>query len=212
MQSIKHIIWDWNGTLLDDTQACVNSVNKMLSDRNLPLLTIERYRDIFGFPVSEFYREIGFVLENEDWDAMAVQFHDLFLADSSTRLHDAARYTLETCNCRGISQSVLSASKQSILDEMLCEYDLKYLFAFIRGISNLYGDSKMTMGRKLVEEIGVPRDEIIIIGDSLHDYEVAADLNIACVLIAGGHQSYERLATAGVQVLPSLDDAAALLL
>lgn len=204
MQHVKHIIWDWNGTLLDDTRACLNSVNKMLADRELAQLSIEQYRDLFGFPVSDFYHKIGFVLENEDWDAMAAEFHAMFLLDSSISLHCDTRLTLEALQKRGILQSVLSASEQSILDAMLQEYQLAPYFEKTMGVHNLYGDSKMARGRELVEKIALPRSEILMIGDSLHDYEVAGDLDINCVLIAQGHQSFERLCTCDVPVVRSL--------
>ena len=204
MQNISHIIWDWNGTLLDDTQACVNSVNKMLTDRDLPRLTVERYRDIFGFPVSDFYRKIGFVLENEDWDAMAVEFHDLFLADDATGLHADALRILAELQEGGFCQSVLSASEQSILDSMIVDFNLGGYFKWIRGVNNLYGDSKLAVGKGLVDDLNIPAGNIMIIGDSLHDHEVSLELGIQCVLVAGGHQSYERLAKTGVTVLESL--------
>ena len=206
MQKYSHIIWDWNGTLLDDTQACVNSVNKMLADRNLAVLTVEQYRDTFGFPVSDFYDKIGFKLGNEDWDAMAVEFHDLLLSDDSVSLHSDSKCVLTALRKRGFIQSVLSASKQSILDSMLSDYELMDYFKWVRGINNLYGDSKMSMGRELVQEMGVSPEDIVIIGDSLHDHEVAEDLNINCLLVACGHQSYERLAQTGVKVFHSLSE------
>ncbi|MDA3923474.1 MAG: HAD family hydrolase [Kiritimatiellae bacterium] len=206
MQNISHIIWDWNGTLLDDTRACVNSVNKMLSDRGLPQLTIVQYRDLFGFPVADFYNEIGFILENEDWDLMATEFHDMFLADSSVALHSNARSVLKNLQDRGLVQSILSASEQSILDSMLREYKLDSYFHRVMGIDNMYGDSKISMGRAMIEKMDVCRSEILMIGDSLHDFEVAGDLKIGCVLIAQGHQSFERLASAGVPVLHSLSE------
>jgi phosphoglycolate phosphatase len=211
MQNILHIIWDWNGTLLDDTQASVNSVNKMLSDRGLPLLSAERYREIFGFPVSGFYRQIGFVLEDEDWNAMAVEFHDLLLSDASTALHHNARETLACLQRRGLPQSVLSASKQSILDTMLQRFELNGYFSWTRGIDNLYGDSKMSVGSALMDEIALDPGNILIVGDSLHDYEVAAALGAHCVLVACGHQSRRRLAAAGVPVLNSLSELPALM-
>ena len=205
-KNISHIIWDWNGTLLNDTRACVNAVNKMLSDRGLSQLTVEQYRSLFGFPVSDFYREIGFALENEDWDTMAVEFHDLFLSDKSITLHSNTRQILEQLHGLGLVQSVLSASEQSVLDDMIVEYKLDPYFHRVMGVHNLYGDSKITVGRALIEKLGVPVSRILMIGDSLHDYEVAEDIGVSCILIAQGHQSFERLSTAGVPVLHSLSE------
>lgn len=209
LKKISHVIWDWNGTLLNDTRACVNAVNSLLGARGLPQLSVEQYRACFGFPVSDFYRKIGFVLENEDWDAIACEFHERFLSDSSMALHPQARLVLEQVHQRGVRQWVLSASHQSILDRMIQEYELTVYFQRVMGVNNLYGDSKIAVGRSMIAVIEAPHDQILLIGDSLHDYEVAQDLDIACVLIAGGHQSSDRLATCGVPVLRSLSEVPA---
>ncbi|MFA7172740.1 MAG: HAD hydrolase-like protein [Kiritimatiellia bacterium] len=206
MPQITHIIWDWNGTLLDDTRACVNAINSMLGVRGLPRLSVEQYRACFGFPVSDFYRKIGFVLEDEDWDAMARDFHAKFLADSSMALHTQTRLVLEQINLRGMTQWILSASEQSILDLMLQEYELTDYFQRAMGVNNLYGNSKISIGRSMIAMAEVPHAEILLIGDSLHDYEVAQDLDIACALIAQGHQSFDRLLTCGAPVLRSLSE------
>jgi phosphoglycolate phosphatase len=83
---VSHIIWDWNGTLLDDTQACVNSINVLLAKRGVPPLDLPRYRDLFGFPVIDFYRRINFPLGSENWNSVAREFHDVFLADTTFKL------------------------------------------------------------------------------------------------------------------------------
>lgn len=61
---IKHIIWDWNGTLLDDVGLSLEAINIVLARYNLPPLRKERYLEIFTFPVIEYYRELGFNFED----------------------------------------------------------------------------------------------------------------------------------------------------
>ena len=142
-RQIRHVIWDWNGTLLDDTQAGVNAVNGMLRTRGLPLLDVARYRDIFGFPVRHFYEAVGFQLEREDWDAMAREFHDLFLAEHDLRLHREATNALQHFSAAGVGQSILSASEQTILERMLATFGIQHHFTHICGVDNLYGQSKL---------------------------------------------------------------------
>jgi len=62
MDRIGGIIWDWNGTLLNDIQLCVQTINEMLDKRNLPLLSVNDYKDVFSFPVKNYYQKIGFDL------------------------------------------------------------------------------------------------------------------------------------------------------
>jgi len=200
----QHIIWDWNGTLLDDTQAGVNAVNAMLSTRGLPTLDVTVYRELFGFPVKDFYRTVGFRLEEENWDAMAREFHTRFLADTTLRLHEQALQTLTALQQDGIGQSLLSASEQTILDTMLSDYGVARFFDNICGVDNLYGHSKLELGHALLRRLGLTQDKVLMIGDSLHDHEVADALGVRCLLVAQGHQSHTRLAKSGAPVLRSL--------
>lgn len=203
---IKHIIWDWNGTLLDDTLAGMNAVNAMLTARGMPPISLARYRATFGFPVLDFYRSVGFRLDTEDWDAMADEFHRNFLSDTTIRLHTHAVATLVHVRSCGIGQSVLSASEQSILNNMLSEYGLAHFFTHVYGVDNLYGRSKLEIGRTLIKALNSPPGSILMIGDSLHDHEVARRLEIGCLLIAQGHQSRGRLSASAAPVLDDLSE------
>ncbi len=202
---VSHIIWDWNGTLLDDTQACVNSINVLLAKRGVPTLDLPRYRDLFGFPVIDFYRRINFPLGSENWNAVAREFHDVFLADTTFKLQSATIETLQRIQAKEIQQSVLSASEQSILDLMLVTYGIRDFFTHVCGVNNLFGDSKIEIGHKLLTQLTIPNDDVVIVGDTLHDVEVAQALGVSCVLIAQGHQSRKRLEQAGVPVFEDLD-------
>jgi phosphoglycolate phosphatase len=51
----QNIIWDWNGTLLDDVMLAINVVNEILRDHDKQALTHERYLEIFDFPVKHYY-------------------------------------------------------------------------------------------------------------------------------------------------------------
>jgi phosphoglycolate phosphatase len=202
----RQIVWDWNGTLLDDVQASVNAINRLLADRSLPPTHLERYRETFGFPVRNYYTAIGFRLECEDWDALARDYHALFLADPSIRVRPEAVPVLQFCRNAGIGLSVLSASEQSILRRMLADGGLTRLFQQIQGVDNLHGRSKVETGRQLIARLRCPAGEILFVGDTLHDHEVATAMGCDCVLIAQGHQTRARLLSAGCPVIDSLAD------
>ena len=70
----KHIIWDWNGTLLDDAWLFVDIMNGVLENRNMDTITVEKYRKIFGFPVEEYYKKLGFDLEKESFYESGLEF------------------------------------------------------------------------------------------------------------------------------------------
>ena len=56
----KHILWDWNGTLLDDSWLCVEVLNGLLKESGKPTITHETYKEHFNFPVIHFYEFLGF--------------------------------------------------------------------------------------------------------------------------------------------------------
>jgi len=207
----RQIVWDWNGTLLDDVQASVNAINRLLEARRLPLTDPERYRARFGFPVRDYYLALGFQLDREDWDLLARTYHDYFLADPSIRVRPATRRVLQQCRAAGFGLSILSAAEQSILDRMLAQADLQSFFGFVHGVDNLYGHSKAATGERLLQRLACPPAQILFVGDTLHDHEVATALGCACVLVAEGHQSRSRLQAAGCPVLDRLGDVPAFL-
>jgi phosphoglycolate phosphatase len=209
----RHLIWDWNGTLLDDVQACVRSINHLLTRRSLTALDEERYRRVFGFPVRGYYATLGFDFACEDWDALAREFHeqyDIEARDSSLR--DGIVGLLAMLSARKVPMSVLSASESSILGRMLETHAISHHFAHICGLSDLYAGSKVQLGRKLLERLALPPAEVLLIGDTIHDYEVACELQCRCVLLAGGHQATDRLLQCECPVLTSPDQLASLCL
>lgn len=192
----RYILWDWNGTVLDDTDAAVCALNAMLVRRGKRPITKAFYRDNFGFPVKPFYTTIGFVLENEDWDAIAREYHESYHCQSK-ELNKESRAVLDIVRRAGIRQSIISALRQDLLDRDTAAYGIRDAMEFIVGTDNLDGGSKMDRARELVGRIHRTHPaqmfSFTLIGDSLHDKEVADELGIGCVLCAQGSHAEWRL-------------------
>ena len=210
--AVRHLVWDWNGTLLDDARACMQAINRMIAARGLRRLTLARYREIFRFPVKSYYRELGFDLEREDWDVVAREFHDRYrVASRRAPLRRGARTLLRRLRAAGVPMSILSASEESLLRGMLAARGLDRYFARITGIANLHAASKLDAAHGLAASLGLPPSRVLLVGDTTHDFEVARGLGWRCVLLAGGHQSERRLRDCGCPVLPHLADVGRLL-
>lgn len=209
-QRAGHIIWDWNGTLLDDTQACVAAINRMLDRRGLPRTDLERYREVFGFPVQGYYVQLGFDLASEDWDGMAHEFHRHYAETARpSGLRPGARDALDALRAAGQPMSILSACELGILRRMVGERGVDGFFDHIFGLGDLYAESKVDLGRRLLRHAGIEPESVLLVGDTVHDYEVAQALGCRAVLMAGGHQSVERLRRCGCPVLDGFDALAA---
>ncbi len=204
---IKHLVWDWNGTLLDDVDACVGSLNAMLHPRGMSSMTAARYREEFGFPVRAFYESLGFDFSVDDWDAVAVEFIRLYEVEAvHSPLRPGTVPVLEYLRRSGLCMSILSASESSMLRRMIRERGIESYFERISGLSHYYASSKIDLGREMLDLCGHQPDEIVIVGDTQHDYEVATELGCHCVLLDGGHQTAERLSAHGCPVLPDIAD------
>lgn len=198
MAPLKHIIWDWNGTLLDDRQACVDAINILLGRRGLPAVTIQQYLEVFDFPVRNYYLKLGFDFTRDDWNAVAVEYHEAYARTSpSAPLRHGTTATLETLRAHGIGVSVLSACELRLLRRMIQERHILPYFEHIYGLDDLFAASKVDLGHSLLNNAGLPRAHTLMIGDTTHDYEVARAMGIPCLLMTGGHQAESKLAGLG---------------
>ena len=202
----KRLIWDWNGTLLDDVSAAVNALNRMLVLRNAKPVTIDHYRSHFGFPVRPFYEKLGVDLDKWDWDKICEDFH-VFVSEEPQQIREDARTALELARRSGFKQCILSALRQDLLEDALQKNELRDYFDFVYGVDNLDGSSKLDRGKELISAIGESGRNATVIGDTLHDAEVARELGLGCILVSCGHQSAERLSVTGCRVVASVTDA-----
>ena len=208
----KYIIWDWNGTLLDDVDAAVAALNRMLKERGLPLTDRTFYRAHFGFPVRPFYVDLGMDPDRE-WERICIDFH-AFIHDAPQAIRPDTQAALQFVQDHGARQSILSALRQDLLRRDTAAAGVVPFFEHIFGVDNLNGATKLSRGHDLMAELRASggNRECFFIGDTLHDAEVGQALGATPILVDGGHQTSERLQSAGCAVVPSLLDAVQLAL
>ncbi len=207
MNNYKHIIWDWNGTLLNDVDYSKNIINKILSDNDLPKLSLQKYREIFTFPVQDYYIAAGLDFSKTSFEILGKNFIDEYESKKLTcNLYDNAVEILSLIHQKGVTQSVLPAYLHENLVKILEHYSLTKYFDYVNGLDNIYAGSKVNIGLKLIEKIDLPGNEILFVGDTLHDAEVANAMGVDCVLIANGHQIKEKLALKHDKVFEDLND------
>lgn len=209
MNKQKHttIIWDFNGTLLNDTNECITTINELLAKRNLPQLTKERYKAIFGFPVIDYYKELGFDFNTESWKKVAAEFMTAYHAkESSFSLFEKTKETLAYFKEKGYRQYILSAMKTDSLTKLLSDYEINAFFDGVYGLDHHYADGKIALGKEFITKEQLKPADCMLLGDTIHDAEVADALEISCTLISDGHQSYERLKNTLFPVIRTLSE------
>jgi len=206
-QELDAVIWDFNGTLVDDVELVVRSVNVQLAKWGLPLLTVDRYREVFGFPVKAYYQEIGFDLETESMSDLSAEFVNVYVAGlMKCPPHDGVPDALVQFRNVGRRQFVLSAMEERLLLKTIEHLGIADFFDAIYGLAHLRADSKLSRGRQLLGDHDIRPETTLLIGDTDHDAEVADALGVSAVLIAQGHQSEARLRRAGHPVYRSVRD------
>jgi phosphoglycolate phosphatase len=204
----KHIIWDWNGTLLDDAWLCVEVLNSMLKCRRMKVTTLGQYQKEFDFPVFNYYVKLGFDFAKENFDNVAKEYIAAYNSQyRKCSLRSGISDFIKSLKAAGVSQSVLSASQQTYLSDALEKYELKHLFENVSGLDDYYAHGKVDAGRKLLKNLHVSGKDILLIGDTTHDFEVSRELGADCLLLAAGHQSRERLEACGAKVCNDLNEA-----
>ena len=204
---MNSVIWDWNGTLLNDIDLCISSINVLLNDRKIPQINKATYREVFSFPVKEYYKNIGFDFEKEDFSIPAHQFIDLYHDGfDSCSLQKSAIEVLSFFREKGVRQFVLSAMEHQMLEKTLEMKGITHFFEGVAGLKDHYAVSKIELGKQLISDYEIHTDKVWLIGDTLHDFEVASELSIKCILIADGHQSVERLKNTGGMVISNLNE------
>lgn len=203
----RHVIWDWNGTLLDDAWLCVEVVSEISQRRGMPAIDHRRYQEVFDFPIIAYYEKLGFDFTDEPFDTVAVEFVELYYPRvCECRLQPHAVETIEWLQEKMIGQSVLSASNQQALETMVDTFKLKSKFENVLGLDDHHARSKLAVGNQLMQDLDIDKKQVLLIGDTVHDSEVAAEIGVDCILIPGGHHPFEKLQKTGSPVLHSLKD------
>lgn len=200
------ILWDWNGTLLNDVWLCHAIANGLLRKRNLPEQTLEQYRQRFDFPVIRYYERAGFCFDRESFEALSVHF----ITEYEARRHECAlfenaREVLETL-ADNHTLAILSAYKQNTLESLIEHHGLNPYFKAIQGHTDIYANGKEASARILMEQLQVDPKTTLMIGDTLHDLEIAQHIGVDCVLVAHGHQDAQRLHASGTRVVNNLSE------
>ena len=206
-EGIEHIIWDWNGTLLDDLDLCLAAINDMLINRSLNTVSRNTYLDIFGFPVIDYYLKLGFDFSEEPFEKISTEFIKAYEAGRPRcSLMDGSKDLLQLLHTTGMSQSILSASKKSYLDQAVIDYNVQEYFVLVDGLDNHHAASKLSLAKEHLTELNVPSHSILMIGDTMHDADIAHELGFRCCLIPNGHHSSQRLEKSTAIIIDSLID------
>lgn len=207
MKEIENILFDFNGTLVDDVDLCLDLLNEMLVLRNHQQVDLKRYLEVFNFPVIEYYKQAGFDFPKDNFPELATYFIDHY----SRRNIECSLYknvvdVLKYFKDKGKNLVIISASEKNLLLSQLRRYGIDVYFSDISGLDNINASSKVESAKQFLSSKNYNLDKTVFIGDTLHDLEVSKEINVDCILISQGHQSRKRLEQGGCLVIDDIGE------
>lgn len=196
MQLIDYdtVIWDWNGTIIDDVELCYEIYMEQRELFGLTDMDLDTYRYHFQFPVEDFYLFAGFTGGTEEYESLAMLFISRYNEKRySAQVHEGAKEVLEFCMSCGIDNYILSAYESNSLVEMVSRMNYRRYFKGLTGLQDVKAGSKTAAGKEMLDLYGLNPSKTLYIGDTVHDYDVANSLGIDVVLTTRGHNSRRRL-------------------
>jgi len=204
---MRHIIWDFNGTLLADAQLGVDADNHVFDVLGLPRITIEDYRRHMTMPVRDFYTALGVDLNVHTYDVISRLWLDYFNPRAvGVGLVPGALEAVQRFRALGFTQSILSASYEVSLLEQCRALGLTEHMNAVSGLSDESAQKKTDIGRRQMQRLGLGADDAVLVGDMAADAELAHALGTRCVLVPWGHNDEARLALTGFPVAHSFEE------
>ena len=204
---MKHIIWDFNGTLLSDAQLGVDCDNHVFDTLGLPRITIDDYRMHMTMPVRDFYTALGVNLNVYKYETISRLWLDRFNQHAvSVGLVPGALELAAKMKAAGFTQSILSASYEKSLLEQCEALGIHAYMNEISGLGDESAQKKTDIGRRQLERLGLRGEDCVLVGDMVADSELADALGTDCVLVPWGHNSAERLQRTGRCVVRDMDE------
>ena len=196
-----HVIWDFNGTVLNDVQVGIDSVNVLLMKRRISVIaSADDYRRVFGFPIIEYYKRIGFDFDSEDYSDVAVEWVDEYMSRvSEAYINDGVVEMLNIIRQKGMKNVLVSATEINMLKKQISSLGISHLFDGVYGLDNIHAQNKIAVAVEWRES--AKEAKALLIGDTDHDFQTAKAINADCLLYLGGHQSKERLAGLGCPLI-----------
>jgi phosphoglycolate phosphatase len=194
LSSYSNILWDWNGTLINDEMVSNKILKIQLKKHNLELPHQDSLREIFCFPIEEFYRKLGFNFTEVSFEQLNKEYAHLYTKYASqAKLYPNTHQLLQRLTNNKIKLFVISAAEKNTLQSSLHTHNISKYFTAVYGLNDTKGKCKKNIATQLMQDHLLDPKETLMIGDTDHDLQVGNHIGVDVLLIAEGYQSYKKL-------------------
>ncbi|TCO17340.1 phosphoglycolate phosphatase-like HAD superfamily hydrolase [Kribbella steppae] len=211
---ISHVVWDWNGTLLNDNDAVLAAVNAVCVDFGCASLTWAEWQALYARPMRVSYEQIlQRPLDDEEWARVDKLYHERYDALLHTcGLATGVPAELQRWAESGRTQSLLSMWFHARLVPTIDQFGLTGYFSRIDGLpGDVGGGSKTDSLRQHLEAQSLDPADVVLIGDVVDDALAAQAAGTHCILVNTGAMAHIALEATGLPVTNSIQEALHLL-
>ena len=206
---MRHVVWDWNGTLFDDISIIVQATNAVGASRGWPVFDISMYREEFQRPLRGFYDKVhGRAMSDDEYRRTEDDWHDAYFELISHASPNAdTQQALLAVRDLGATQSILSMWMHDLLNELVETLGMTKHFTRVDGYSGggLHKYEHLAAHLEALE-LGAGHD-IVYIGDSVDDVLAAQECGIGVVAVCTGSQHPAHFDDLDVAVANTLTEA-----
>lgn len=202
---LQNIIFDFNGTLLDDGYLCYKIEDEIFKELNCCNITFEDYLKLFDHPVTTYYKNIGIDENKFNYDQISSEFFYQYNKrwSKEASLFEGVVETLLFLRINQYKVYILSATEINLLKEQLNKLGIIDYFDELVASNNNDAKGKKEYGLEFIKSHNFDKSNTIIIGDTVHDFEASEYFDINCLLFSKGHNHKDRLISTGAPVVDS---------
>ena len=207
-KKIQNIFLDFNGTILDDLNLCHKILNDLCQIANIPPISVEEYIKIFGFPVKNYYESAGFDFNKMPYSFISEHFNNNYSKRwrKETKLFKNFKKYIKKLKAEGFQIYIITASETELVNAQLKYFKIDKFFDGIASSSNKEANGKLEYTLDFIKKNNITISKTIMMGDTLHDAEVARKIGVNCVLFSKGHNDIDRLNSTGLPVFSSYSE------
>lgn len=204
----RMIVFDWDGTVMDSAAAIVESIQAASRDLGLPAPPDARARHVIGLGLGDALRHAVPELPPHRYDEMVDRYRHHYLSrDHDLRLFSGIADLLTTLSKRGLLLAVATGKSHLGLSRALKVSGLEHFFDATRCADQCMSKPHPQMLLELIDEFALSADDLLMVGDTTHDLNMAANAKVDALGVAyGAHERAVLLTCSPRGVVDSVEE------
>jgi phosphoglycolate phosphatase len=198
MSQVKCVVFDWDGTVMDSTPRIISSMRKAAHNTGLAIPSEEAVADIIGLSLQIAIDQIFPPRSQQQNDALLAEYARQFKTedDTPTPLFDGIEELLISIRSKGANTSIATGKGRPGLDRVLNISQIAHLFDYSIAADEAESKPHPDMLHKTMRHFSLDTNQLIMIGDTTHDINMANNAEVASVAVTFGAHKVEKLKTA----------------